>query len=386
MRWIAAAALMALPTLAWAGEVRIGIITSITGTQADSARQMLDGVNLALKQTGGKIAGLDAKLFVADDQEKPDIARQAVDRMLESDHVDFVAGPVATNQVISVTQPVVDADKIMISAGAGPSMFTGAKCNPNFYTITFENVTMGKVTGVAANDLGIKRVAIMAWNTPGARDLVNGFKQGFKGEVVFDNLTPTAQQDFAGEISRMRATKPDGLYYFYPGSAGVNFAKQLSQFGANREMKVVTQYISMDRSMLSQIGDAADGMYVTAYYIDTLDNPANQSFAPAFRQAYGHDPADYAAQGFDLVHLLDAALTMTGGDMSKPGPLRHALESAKFSSVRGPFTFNNNHFPIETYYLTKIVAGADNKRSYQVDRTYPDQKDTAGVDCHMPKP
>ena len=382
---LATGAICALPAIASAGEVRIGLITSITGTQADSARQMLDGVNLALKQMGGKIAGLDAKLFVADDQEKPDIARQAADRMLESDKVDFIAGPVATNQVITVTQPVVDADKIMISTGAGPSVFTGAKCSPNFYSVSFENVSMGRVTGEAANGLGIKRIAIMAWNTPGARDLVEGFKSGFKGQVVFDTLTPTAQQDFAGEISRIRAAKPDGLYYFYPGSAGVNFAKQLAQFGANHEMKVITQYISMDRTMLSQVGDAADGMYVTVYYTESLDNPANKEFVAAFRAAYGHDPADYGAQGYDLIHLLESALTATKGDMSHPTALRHALEAAKFTSVRGPFSFNTNHFPIESYYLSQITKGAGESRTYKVQATYPEQKDTAGVNCHMPQ-
>jgi branched-chain amino acid transport system substrate-binding protein len=36
-----------------------------------------------------------------------------------------------------------------------------------------------------------------------------------------------------------------------------------------------------------------------------------------------------------------------------------ALATVKFDSVRGPFTFNNNHFPIQNFYATEIVKDAN---------------------------
>ena len=44
-----------------------------------------------------------------------------------------------------------------------------------------------------------------------------------------------------------------------------------------------------------------------------------------------------------------------GGDISKKDAFRNAVRAANFNSVRGPFKFNRNHFPIQNYYLTQIV-------------------------------
>ena len=55
--------------------------------------------------------------------------------------------------------------------------------------------------------------------------------------------------------------------------------------------------------------------------------------------------------------LNDAALQQAGGFANKD-KFRDALRHANFDSVRGPFRFNQNHFPIQNYYLTQIGKDA----------------------------
>ena len=38
-----------------------------------------------------------------------------------------------------------------------------------------------------------------------------------------------------------------------------------------------------------------------------------------------------------------------------------ALKAADFKSVRGDFKFNTNHFPIQNFYLGKVVKGDEGK-------------------------
>ena len=35
------------------------------------------------------------------------------------------------------------------------------------------------------------------------------------------------------------------------------------------------------------------------------------------------------------------------------------MEKTDFASVRGPFRYGNNHFPIQSFYLQDVVKGAE---------------------------
>ncbi len=62
----------------------------------------------------------------------------------------------------------------------------------------------------------------------------------------------------------------------------------------------------------------------------------------------------YAQQAYDTAHLIGSALKAVGGDLGKRDEFRKALRAARFTSIRGPFTFGPNQHPIQDYYLTKF--------------------------------
>jgi len=43
-----------------------------------------------------------------------------------------------------------------------------------------------------------------------------------------------------------------------------------------------------------------------------------------------------------------------GGKIETRTPWRAALRKANFQSVRGPFKFNNNHYPIQNFYIMEV--------------------------------
>lgn len=72
-------------------------------------------------------------------------------------------------------------------------------------------------------------------------------------------------------------------------------------------------------------------------------------------------PATFAANGYDTIMLIDAALSLTNGDASDTTAVRNALMTAQFGSVRGKFRFNTNHYPIHDIYVSKVVKRSDGK-------------------------
>ena len=61
-----------------------------------------------------------------------------------------------------------------------------------------------------------------------------------------------------------------------------------------------------------------------------------------------------------------------------------AMKTANFDSVRGKFTYNVNHFPVQNFYLLKAVKGASGEVEMQIQKTiFENHKDSYYQDCHM---
>ena len=95
------------------------------------------------------------------------------------------------------------------------------------------------------------------------------------------------------------------------------------------------------------------------HWVSDLPNETNRKFVADFRTKYKRTPSFYAAQAYDAANLIASAVEAVNGDTSKKDEMRLAMEKANFASVRGPFKYNNNHFPIQNFYLQEAVATGD---------------------------
>jgi branched-chain amino acid transport system substrate-binding protein len=335
--------------------VKIGFIATLSGPGGGLGQDLLDGFTLGIKNSGGTLGGAAPELIVGDDQAKPDIGRQVADKMVERDRVDIVTGIVFSNVMLALAKPVLDSGTFLISANAGPSELAGKQCNPNFFAASWQNDTTHEAMGAYAETQGYKRVYLLAPNYPAGKDALAGFKRLYKGEILAEVYTQFGQLDYAAELAQLRAAKPDAVYFFYPGGMGINFIKQYSQAGLTRDIPILGPSFSLDQTILPAVGDAALGARASTFWSEKLANPANATFVADFEATYKRIPSPYAAQAYDAARLIDSALKATGGSVKNKATFRSALLAANFDSVRGPFKFNTNHFPIQNYYVTEIV-------------------------------
>src|ERR1700742_5046282 len=114
-------------------KLKIGLILTLSGPAAALGQQVRDGFSLGIKDLGGKMAGRDVEVIIADDELKPDGAVSKVKGLLERDKVDFVVGPVFSNILQAIHKPVTDTKTFLISPNAGPSSYAGKNCSPLFY-------------------------------------------------------------------------------------------------------------------------------------------------------------------------------------------------------------------------------------------------------------
>ena len=95
-------------------------------------------------------------------------------------------------------------------------------------------------------------------------------------------------------------------------------------------------------------------------------------------------PATYAFQAYDAAQLIDSAVRAVNGNLTDKSALRAALKKADFKSLRGKFAFNNNHYPIQDFYLVKVAKRPDGKFQTEIaQKVFTDYGDPHAKDCPM---
>ena len=340
---------------AQASAVKIGFISTFSGPNGILGQELLDGFKLGLKSTGGTIGGRAVELIEGDDQAKPDVGRQLADKMIESNRVQIITGPVFSSIMLALAKPVLDAGAFVLSINAGPSQYAGKQCNPRYFSISFQNDTPSEAMGLYLNTTSVKRIYLMAPNYPAGKDFLAGFKRTFKGEIADEVYTGFGQLDYAAEIAQLRAKKPDAVFFFYPGGMGINFVKQYAQAGLKSQVPLFSTSGSLDQTVLPAMGDAALNIFTAGFWSETTDNAVSHAFVAEFVDSYKRIPSSYAAVAYDGARALDAAAKAVGGKIEDKAAFQKALENVVFESVRGKFRFNFNHYPVQDFYLTENV-------------------------------
>jgi branched-chain amino acid transport system substrate-binding protein len=381
---VAAVALMGIATSAQAQEkLKIGIVTTLSGPAAVLGQQLRNGFQLAVKDNGGKLGGREVELFVQDDELKPDVAVSKAKALIDRDKVDFVVGPIFSNILVAIMKPVTEGGAFLISPNAGTSNFAGKDCNPNFFVTSYQNDQNHEVMGKYAQDAGMKKVFIMAPNYPAGKDSLAGFKRYFKGEIADEVYVPLNQLDYSAELSKISASGAEAVFVFLPGGMGVNFVKQFRQAGLADKMKFLSAF-TVDESTLPAQKEAALGFFGGANWAPDLNNPQNKKFVAGYEKEYGGAiPATYAFQSYDAALLIDGALKATKGNTTDKNALRAALAKAPFTSLRGAFKFNTNHYPIQDFYQVKVVKVGDKFATSIDKKVFTAYADPHVKDCAM---
>lgn len=367
-----------------ADKIKVGFISTLSGPGGVLGVGIRDGFQLGIEHAGGKLGGVPVEVLIEDDQQKPDVAKQLAEKLVKRDKVDFMTGMVFQNILQATQATVLGSETFYVSPNTGPSDLAGAGCNPYFFAVSWVSDSYSEATGKNMTDKGYKNVFTIALNYPGGKDVVNGFKRYYKGNLAGEVYTKVGQLDFAVEISQMRAAKPDAVFFFLPGGVGVNFLKQWHQAGMNKEFPLFGTGWSFDQDTLAAVGEPTLGALNASHWNLDLDNAANKKFVADFEKKFGRLPNEFAAQGYDAALLLDAAVRDVKGKIDDKAALRKALEAANFKSVRGAFKFNKNHFPIQNYYLRQVVK--DDKGRFvnkTVGTIFTDHQDAYVSACNM---
>ena len=384
--WLAGVTALALANPASAADsIKIGFVSTFSGPTAVIGNDMRNSFELALDHMGRKMGGKPVEVIYEDDGQKPDVGKQKTEKLVQSDHVDFIAGYIWSNVLLASLKTAVDSQTFLISANAGPSQLAGELCSPYVFSTSWQNDQTPEAMGLYMNQKGVKSVFLIGPNYAAGKDMLAGVKSTFKGQVLGEEYTVwPSQLDFSAELSKAKASKAESIFVFYPGAAGVQFLNQYVQAGLKDQMPLYTAF-TIDELSLPLQKDNALGIPGAQEWVNDLPNEQNKTFVADYRKKYpGLRPTYYGAQAYDAAQLINSAVVAVKGDMTKKDAMKAEMEKADFKSLRGPYKYGNNHIPIQNFYLQDVVKDADGTLSLKtVSTIVKDNQDRFHYKCPM---
>jgi len=338
-------------------DITIGFSGVLSGPQAALGQDQYDGLMLGIAQLGGNLGGQKAIVLREDDQLKPDVGAQIVQKFIEKDKVNVIVGLGFSNVLMAEHRRIRDSGVVAISTNAGPAPIAGRMCLPNLFVLGWQNDSMSEAMGTYAKEQGYQKVYLMSPNYQAGKDKLAGFKRFYGDKAPLDETyTPLDQLDYSADISRMQARQPDALFVFYPGGVGVNFTRQLHQAGLLGKLPFLSESL-IDSNSLAALKEQAVGAIFASPWTTALDNDRSRQFVRDFQATYGRLPTEFAATGFDAAMLLHEAVKAQGSQVGDSRQLAAAVKAAgaTFPSLRGTFRFNRNNMPVQDFHAYEVV-------------------------------
>ena len=270
--------------------IKIGFISTFSGPVAAIGNDMRNSFELALDHLGRKLGGLPVEVIYEDDGFKPEIGKQKTEKLIQSDKVDFVVGYIWSNVMLASLKPLVDSKTFTVITNAGASQLAGELCSPYVFSTSWNNDQTPQAVGLYMNQKGVKTAFLIGPNYAAGKDMLEGVAATFKGKIVGRELTRWPDQlDFSAELSKARAAKPDAIFAFYPGGAGIQFITQYAQSGLKGQIPLYTAF-TIDELSIPRLKDLAVGIPGAQQWVNDLPNEANKKYVSRLHRQV-QDPA-----------------------------------------------------------------------------------------------
>jgi branched-chain amino acid transport system substrate-binding protein len=345
---------------AQSGPIKIGVVLPYTGVYAVLGESITQAMELVFARENWTVAGRKIEMIKEDDEMKPPVGIRKTEKLIDSDKVDILTGPVHSGILMGMRDKVHNSKTILIVSNAGADAISRERCSRWIFRTSFSNWQPNQPMGGWVAKNVSKEAFLVAPNYQAGKDMMDAFKETYVpagGKVVAEDYPKLGETDYAPYLTKIRQSGAKAVYCFFSGTDAVNFVKQFDQFGLKQSVKLTGAGFLTEPDVLPAQGKSALGVLTGHFYTPVLDNPTNQRFVKEFRDKFGGKmPDGFACQGYDTAEVILRALKAVNGNTQDKDKLVQAIAKTEFDSPRGRFRFDpKTHNVVQPFIYIREV-------------------------------
>lgn len=322
--------------------VKIGGIGPLTGAYANYGLSEKNGAELAVKEINeaGGIAGKQIELSYQDSQGESESAVNAYGKLMDWG-MEVSLGGVLSGETASIVAAARDDDVLLLTpSGSADKCIDGSSLA---FRVCFYDSFQGAAAAqyIKDNDIVDTVGVLYQSDVDYSVGLYNAFveKCGELGITIAETqtFTSTTSTDFSTQVNALVASGAKLVFIpIYAEEASTfltqargKFADDVYFFGADG-LDGILGKVEQDTSLANNV------LMLTPF---AADNPAEnvQSFVKKYQEAYGATPDQFAADAYDAIYVIKAAVEKAGS--TSGAALASALTSLTVDGVTGIMTW-----------------------------------------------
>jgi branched-chain amino acid transport system substrate-binding protein len=343
--------------------IKVGITLPLTGADAEDALLIKNGAMMAIDEANAKggVAGYKIEVVTYDSgtatagQYDPAQAATNTKKLISDLLVVANIGPQMSGEGKAMTPILSEADLATITPSSTNPDITdpkmAAQFKPKGKAIYFRTVTTDAFQGpnmanFFAQKLKVKTIFILDDSGAYGVGIADAFqRQAEKNGIKIlgrDQLNPK-EADYTTILTKIKALKPDSLYYGGVAQAGVKLAKQAHDIIPN-VIKGGGDGVQGGSFLKGSGFPAVEGWYSTNAGPHLVEDPTTEVWVKTFTTKYGQIPTDYAITAYDAALVaLDAIkrVAESGKEVNRSN-VRDAMQSTNLKTLQGVVSFDEN--------------------------------------------
>ncbi|MBM7598964.1 branched-chain amino acid transport system substrate-binding protein [Virgibacillus halotolerans] len=320
---------------------KIGVVSFMTGSGAAYGEAITNGLELAEKELD-EAGEVDVELVIEDSAGEPDQALSVTQKLINSEDVVGIIGPTLSTEM-EVVGPVADQNGVPIMGTSNTAEGIPQIGEYVFRDSIPETQAIPASVEKAIEEYDAKKVAIMYGNddvfTKAGYDAMKDAAEDLGLEELTTQTFQIGQSDYKAQLSKIKQMEPDLILCSALYNEGAVIMKQARSMGIDVPFVGGNGFNSPE--VIEIAGDAADGLIVATPWFTKKDDQKVQDFVSTYKDEFGKEPDQFAAQAYDGLYLMAEGLKNAGE--ADRDELRDAIaEIDGFEGVLGDISFDED--------------------------------------------
>jgi len=340
------------------GEVyKIGAMGPLTGDYASYGISVKQGAEIAINEinAAGGVNGHNFELIFEDDECDEEKAISAYNKVMD-EGVIAILGAVTSGCSTAVANESVNDGILQITPSGSTQDCTK---HENGFRICFTDPLQGQTMAKYIAEQGYKNVAIIY---DAASDYSNGITEAFIAEAANVGLTVVAQEsfntgdvDFKTQLTKIKDVNADCLFLpLYYAEVGY-ITEQATTVGISLPYFGCDGWDGIIKQLNGETANIEGATFLTPF-VATSEEENIKAFVTSYQAAYSATPDQFAADGYDGVYAIKAAIEKCGDDVTNEN-LIAAMTEIEVKGLTGDMTFTPEGEPNKSAKVAVIENG-----------------------------
>lgn len=365
------------------GVVKIGVLTDMSGVYSTlGGKGTQVGVEMAVKDFGGKVLGKPIQVIGADHQNKADIASAKAREWFDNEKVDMITGLLNSGCALAVQKLGGEKKRITMNTGAASTELTNKACTPYSIHYVYDTYALGKVTGQAVVQNGGKSWFFLTADYAFGHSLEENttkFVKAGGGKILGSVRHPLSTADFSSYLLQAQSSGAQIIGLANAGGDTTNAIKQAREFGIDKKGQTLVGLLIFDTDIKSLGLSVAQGMQFTSGFYWDRDK-ATRDFAKRYYAIHKAMPTMDQAGAYSATMNYLKAIKAAGTD--DPDAVMAKLKSmdiSDFFAVNGKIRADGRM--VHDMYLMEVKKPSESKGEWDLLKIV---KTVSPADAFMP--